>query len=280
MRLADLRPEHVVRAIEIYLEHAFPRPAEARCELDLAPLRAARTLDELFERFVRPTTQEGGPLLERYTLRLGNERYPFMKFVIQEYLLDEQYFFSVDTHDDLDVPADDPDYPGWREIKRHNRDLKRRIEAAWAREGLPTNDELLRLAQRIASSEQEVPRRGLVLLADDEEAVARGLAALLATRGYDAEVVLDGEAALERMRRDPLPDLVLLDYGMPEQDGAQVLERLRADPRTRGTPVLLATAASIDLARLQGLGGLLRKPYSFEVLLPMIEKLIGGRPQP
>src|SRR5436190_9241451 len=138
MRLEDMTPAHVRRAVEIYLEIAWPGDGAPRPRLTPAQLTEAGSLNDIFARFERPR-ESSGVLLARYTLRLGNQRYPFMKFVVQEYLVDKEYFFSVDTHDDLDVRSDNPDYDAWQELKRFNLDLKNRIEAAWSSEDLPTN---------------------------------------------------------------------------------------------------------------------------------------------
>ncbi|MBI5433316.1 MAG: response regulator [Planctomycetes bacterium] len=113
-----------------------------------------------------------------------------------------------------------------------------------------------------------------LLIVDDETHVCEGIAALLRARGYDVELCFTGEAVLERVASEPLPDLVLLDYELPGVDGEEVLTRLRSDPRTAHLPVLMATASQIDLARLRRVSGLLRKPYSREVLFTMIAQLL------
>ncbi len=280
VRLADLTPEHVRRAVAIYMQIAWPDPQAPRSsvlpeQLDLERLEQARSLQELFALCSKPRAQGDGPLLQRFTLRLGNERYPFMKFVIQEYLLDEQYFFSVDTHDDLKITPDMPDYEGWQEVRRFNRILKLSIERAWEAADLPTYVKLRELMEGLAELEHEGTKRARLLLVDDEQSVVRGLAAALHARGYEVEVAFDGEQVLERLTRDPLPDLLLLDYSMPGVDGEAVLAQVRADSRSRHLPVLLATASSIDLGAIQRSCGLLRKPYPREVLFTMIAELLG-----
>jgi CheY-like chemotaxis protein len=236
-------------------------------------LEAATTLGDLFALCERPR-QNDNVLLERYTLRLGNARYPFMKFVVQEYLVDEEYFFSVDTHDDLDVRPDNPDYDAWQELKRYNLDLKKRIEAAWAEVGLPTHNDLRVLAEGLAQVERESKKPARLLVVDDETEVARGLKALLEARGYQVELFYDGRQVLTRLEQDPLPDLILLDYAMPECDGQEVLASLRTNPRLSSVPVLVATASSIDLERVPRASGLLRKPYPREVLFAMLRQLL------
>jgi CheY-like chemotaxis protein len=276
MRLEDMTPALVRRAVAIYLEKAWPGKEEPRPKIALADLEDAGTLSELFARFDRPRPSENA-VLQRYTLRLGNRRYPFMKFVVQEYLVDEEYFFSVDTHDDLDVRSDSPDYFAWLELKKFNLDLKREIENAWAREGLPTNEDLRLIAQGLAQVEREGRKPARLLVVDDESQVAQGLAALLEARGYQVELAYDGRQVLERLERDPLPDLILLDYGMPDVGGEQVLQRVRENPRLRDLPVLLATAASISLQSVPRASGFLRKPYSREVLFAMLQQMLEHR---
>lgn len=278
MRREKLTPEIVRRAIDIFLEIAWPGDSFPRPRITSQDFANVATLDQLLERFEKPRAGECGSL-HRYMLRLGNPRYPFMKFVVQEYLLDEEYFFAVDTHDDLDVRPDNPDYEAWQDLKRHNLGLKLAIEAAWAREGLPTYSDLRVLAEGIAEVERENEKKARLLLADDEAEVCRGLAALLRARGYEVETVYDGRQVLDRLARDPLPDLLLLDFAMPEIDGEEVLSRVRADPRLVDLPVLLATASSIDLARVRRASGFLRKPYAREVLFAMLSQLLERAPR-
>lgn len=275
MRLEHLTPAHVRRAVEIYLRHAWPPEAEGRPRITLADLEGKNDLDALFGVFER-ASRDDGESLKRYTLRLGNARYPFMKFVVQEFLVNGEYFFSVDTHDNLEVRPGSPDYEEWERLKGWNRNLKATIEAEWDTAGLPTNTDLRALVEELARVEREGAKRKRLLLVDDEADVVIGLQALLRARGYEVEVVHDGAQALERLGRDPLPDLVLLDYEMPELDGEEVLCCLRAEERTAQLPVLMATASNIELERLQKVSGLLRKPYPRHVLFGMIGRLLEG----
>lgn len=279
MRFDELTPAHVRRAVDLYLRLAWPPDQRApgrEPPIAVADLEDARTLEELFERFEqRSEEQQSG--LRHYALRLGNVRYPFMKLVVHEYLVNEELFFSVDTHDNLEVRPTAPDYAAWVELKRWNRALKDEIERAWAAAGLPTHVDLRQLALELAHVEGESVRRGRLLLVDDEQDVAHCVQALLASQGYEVEMAHTGERVLERLERDPLPDLVVLDYEMPGVDGLEVLTRIRAAERTRDLPVLMATAAGIDLADLPRASGFLRKPYPRELLYRMIAELLERR---
>ncbi len=277
MRLELLTPAHVRRAVALYLERAYPPGAEARPRIGVADLEGESTLDGLFGRFEKLPGERAGHC-ERYALRLGNQRYPFMKFVVEEYLVDEEFFFTVDTHDDLDVRPDAPDYERWTELKRFNRRLKDEIEAAWREAGLPTFEELRALCEGLRGVEREERKRRRLLVVDDERSVALGVAALLEGRGYDVETAYSGEQVLERLAYDPLPDLLLLDYELPRLDGREVLEAVRANPRLADLPVLMVTAARIDLTRLRRVSGLLRKPYPRELLFKMVRELLERAP--
>jgi len=272
MRLEHLTPAHVRRALEVYLLHAWPRGTGVTPTLSLEELRHASDLPQIFARFER--VEGGGGGLKRYALRLGNDRYPFMKFVVQEHLVNGEYFFSVDTHDQLDIRPDNPEYAEWQRLKAFNRRLKLEIEDEWDRAGLPTNADLRALMEELARVELEEKKKKSILLVDDEADVALGLCALLRARGYDVELAKDGLEALGRLAQDPLPDLVLLDYELPQLDGEEVLARLRREERTSHLPVLLATASTIDLSRLRKVSGLLRKPYPRHVLFAIIARLL------
>jgi CheY-like chemotaxis protein len=278
MRLEQLTPAHIRRAVSIYLEIAWPAGSPGSPRITENDLAGLETVEQIFERCDKPPARSGN-VSPRYSLRLGNCRYPFMKFVVQEYLVDREYFFEVDTHDDLDIKRDNPDYQGWQEIKGYNRDLKQRIEAAWVEADLPTHSDLKHLAEDLARVEREGEKRARLLVVDDDQNVAKSLEALFRARGYEVEVAYDGRQVLERLNVDPLPDLVLLDYSMPELDGEEVLSRIRANPRLEGVVVLLATASSIDLKRLQNVSGMLRKPYPRDVLYTMVTRLLAAREQ-
>lgn len=278
MRLDRLQPSDLLEALRIYLDLAWPPDSETRPSLKIEDLEKAGTTEELLSFFDRPPASETSGCA-RYTLRFGNSAYPFMKFVIQEYLVEEEYFFSVDTHDDIKIEPGMPDYEGWQAVRAYNRELKERIEHAWKESGLPTHEDLRQLMEGIAGRERGKEQRARLLVVDDERDVAEGLAAVLTARGYEVEVAFDGRQVLDRLERDPVPDLVLLDYSMPEFDGEEVMRRVRSGDRCRDIPFLLATATSIDLTSVPRTSGLLRKPYQREVLFAMIRELLGARPE-
>jgi CheY-like chemotaxis protein len=86
-----------------------------------------------------------------------------------------------------------------------------------------------------------VKLNGNVLVVDDDMGCGRLLALLIRHLGHGAAHVDSGGKALEYLASCPA-DLVILDVMMPEIDGVEVLRRMRADPRTENTPVVMFSA--------------------------------------
>ncbi|MFC3804645.1 response regulator transcription factor [Terrabacter sp. MAHUQ-38] len=107
------------------------------------------------------------------------------------------------------------------------------------------------------------PGRGLVLVVEDEPAIADVLRLNLHAAGYGVEVVGDGAAALEATR-DLRPTALVLDIGLPTVDGIEVCRRLRA--RGDWTPVLFVTARDDEVDRILGIelgaDDYITKPFS------------------
>lgn len=101
-------------------------------------------------------------------------------------------------------------------------------------------------------------RDRLLLLVEDDPAVALVYRLGLEREGYRVAVAPDGEEGV-RLARELRPDLVLLDIALPKLDGFQVLDALRQKPETSRTPVavvsnsLLVADPRIDRAHQQGI---------------------------
>jgi CheY-like chemotaxis protein len=82
-----------------------------------------------------------------------------------------------------------------------------------------------------------------VLFVEDDEAIAQMYKLKLELDGYRVEVAPDGQVALQ-MARSSLPDIIFLDIRLPKLDGLDVLEALRADPKTQRVPVVILSSHS------------------------------------
>lgn len=113
-----------------------------------------------------------------------------------------------------------------------------------------------------------------VLIADDEGAIRRLVAATLGGSAHEVVLARDGVEALEAIRRER-PEIVLLDVQMPGADGVEVCRRLRADTDLARTFVVLLTALDRreagERTRAAGADAFLTKPFSPLELLRLVE---------
>jgi diguanylate cyclase (GGDEF)-like protein len=91
-----------------------------------------------------------------------------------------------------------------------------------------------------------------VLVVDDDPDVARFVEVNLRSAGYEVTVASNGEEGLERAI-ELRPDLVLLDVMMPKLDGFEVAQRLRRDPRTSSSSIIMLTAKALSSDKVLGL---------------------------
>jgi len=272
MRLGALRGDMVQKAIGIYQDLAYGS-GRPRRPIDMP---ADATCDRVLEMFQKEQVETiPGHPCNRYTLRLGNRNYPFMKLVLQEHLIAGEFFFAVDSHDQMEIKPDFPDYESWMAVRRFNRELKVQIEGSFQQAGLDTCVVLRRMLTEPCDVSTQ-PCRGLVLIVDDEEDLAFAVESLLKRRGFRTYMVFDGKAAVAAAT-ELLPDLVLLDYELPELDGLKVIERLRAEPTTKDVPVLLSSAARISMGDIKRADGFLAKPFQEALLFEMIDRVLRGR---
>src|ERR1700684_1666781 len=117
-----------------------------------------------------------------------------------------------------------------------------------------------------------------VLVVEDDDAIAQVLQRSLRMEGYDVRIAGDGMAALDEAHAF-LPDLVILDLGLPKLDGIEVARTLR---ETDDVPILVLTARDAVESRVEGLDSgaddYLVKPFERQELLARLRALLRRRP--
>lgn len=119
--------------------------------------------------------------------------------------------------------------------------------------------------------------RATVLVVEDEAALATMLRYNLEKQGYDVDEAADGQEALSRIA-EARPDLVLLDWMLPNFSGLEVCRQIRRRPETRDLPVIMVTARAEDQDAVRALNtgadDYITKPFSVEALLARVRALL------
>jgi PAS domain S-box-containing protein len=133
-----------------------------------------------------------------------------------------------------------------------------------------------RLADAIRQSDVAIGKEvKTVLIIDDEPSILELLTKTLLQKGFRVLRASDGRAGLE-FAANYLPEVIILDFSMPEISGTQVVEHLRADPRTQKIPIIINTGTVLSEEERQRLAGHVQSITSKterETLLSELERL-------
>lgn len=117
-------------------------------------------------------------------------------------------------------------------------------------------------------------RAPLILVVEDEPAQREVLSYNLTSQGYGVQTADSGDMALI-MAREDTPDLILLDWMLPEVSGIEVCRQLKAAQATRAIPIIMLSARSEEMDRVRGLetgaDDYMVKPYSVAELMARIK---------
>ncbi len=116
-----------------------------------------------------------------------------------------------------------------------------------------------------------------ILLVEDNEMNRDMLSRRLERKGYQVLMAFDGQQGID-MARSETPALILMDMSLPVKDGWTSTREIKADPATRGIPVIALTAHALtgerEKALEAGCDDFDTKPVDFPKLLERIEKLL------
>jgi two-component system, OmpR family, response regulator VicR len=123
-----------------------------------------------------------------------------------------------------------------------------------------------------------------IVCIEDEPEMIDLIRLILGRRGYEVHGAPDGKEGL-KLIREVLPDLVLLDLMMPEMDGWEVYQQMKAEDTTRNIPVIVVTAKAQNIDKVLGLhiakvDDYIAKPFGPQELLNSVEKVLGQKSSP
>ena len=118
-----------------------------------------------------------------------------------------------------------------------------------------------------------------VLIVEDDEALAKFLRKYLELEGFSATIDGNRNEIVAGLRRQPPPDLVLLDVVLPDADGFNILMKMREHPTLKTVPVMMLTAKATREAVLKGLAGgangYITKPFQPDALIAAVKTVLG-----
>jgi DNA-binding response OmpR family regulator len=117
-----------------------------------------------------------------------------------------------------------------------------------------------------------------ILIADDEPNIVLSLEFLMKREGFEVQVAVDGDAALQAIAAQ-VPDLILLDIMLPKKDGFDVCQQIRANPQWQSIKVVMLTAKGRDTEVSKGIAlgadAYMTKPFSTRDLVTQVRQLLG-----
>jgi two-component system response regulator VicR len=121
----------------------------------------------------------------------------------------------------------------------------------------------------------------MILCIEDEQDMIDLIRLILNRRGFEIRGATNGKEGLEIIRNDH-PDLVLLDLMMPQMDGWEVYQQIKANEATRDIPVIVVTAKAQSIDKVLGLhiakvDDYIGKPFSPQELLESVDKVLGQK---
>jgi CheY-like chemotaxis protein len=113
----------------------------------------------------------------------------------------------------------------------------------------------------------------VILVVEDDPQVARLMVLVLQRNGHDAQVVADGQSALDRAR-DLNPAMIFADLTIKGMGGEELCSALKAHPQTKGIPYVVVSGDRdiAEKARLCGADDYMGKPFEFDDLIDLVNK--------
>jgi CheY-like chemotaxis protein len=124
-------------------------------------------------------------------------------------------------------------------------------------------------------------RRPRLLLVEDRADIFELYRNLLSSLGYEVAGATDGEVAIEQAQR-LLPDLIVMDHGLPKLDGCEATRRLKADTRTRHIPIVMVSGyvQAEVMARAAGCDAFFVKPLPLDRLVEEVRARLPALEEP
>lgn len=138
----------------------------------------------------------------------------------------------------------------------------------------------VRIARRPAEGhERKEGWQPTILVVDDDVDIQKLIGTYFKLEGFHSRAAFKGADIPIALRRQPAPDLILLDVHLPDVNGFDILTKLRLHPALKSVPVVMLTAESTREAVLRGLqagaDGYITKPFEVDALMSAVKAVLG-----
>lgn len=270
MHLEEITASLVNSAVEIYLRLAYGGAVSREKHATRFPPELP--LAEVLAQFVSEDT----PSAKSWSLRLGSEQYPHMKFLLRGTCIPGEYVFCVDRHDCVLFDNTIPGHTEWAALQGHNYALKKQIEEAWYAAGLPTVRGI-REKMRQHSPDAPLPaKQETVLLVDNEPDALEIFAIIVGTGGYKTRTAATAAQAWELLNDPEIRfAAAVVDLVMEDGFGGDLLAKIRSAPRISNLPAIVMTGMAKEYVKnLEFFDGYLQKPFSASAMLQALNDAI------
>ena len=120
-------------------------------------------------------------------------------------------------------------------------------------------------------------KKSLILMVEDEEQVLNTNCRMLQRRGYEVRTAQTVSEVCHQLE-EQLPDLLILDIMLPDEDGLEIVAKLRRRPETKKLPIIMVTAKSTEIDKVKGLDvgadDYLTKPFGVMELIARVKAVL------
>jgi DNA-binding response OmpR family regulator len=137
---------------------------------------------------------------------------------------------------------------------------------------------MVNLKTIVAGKSMNDQQKKTILCIEDEPEMIDLIRLILNRKGFDVTGAANGMEGLDKIRKN-IPDLILLDLMMPDMDGWEVYQQIKADEKTKNIPVIVVTAKAQSIDKVLGIhiakvDDYIAKPFSPQDLSASVERVL------
>jgi len=268
------------KAIKIYLKNAYPNGIKEKsfCYKTIEKLNNSKNIKDIYNIFEKINLNIRGKIKKtKYVVRLGSEKYPFLKLVLQETPTGDRYGFLVDRHTEyLALNSSAKTFEEEIKMKEYTRELKHKIESEYAENNIPTYRSIVKELTKLLinkMSNHNIEKNGIkVLLVEDDEDILNLYKLNLEFLGYTVSTAVTGEEALYKVGHE-FDHIMLLDLMLPTISGFEIIRRIADE-----IPIIVISSLSDKISKEKALRDgvklFLTKPIEISEIDSIIRKIL------